>query len=139
MELLPAGESARRIRAAKAYAGIDYAEIERRTGINAHTVRGYAREKNPQPVPNSDYLREIARACEIPEAFMFEGFGKPADELAELHRDVSELRQAVVALSAGVSLEGLEPDEIETLLRWRRRSASPTEGEEPGSQTRGEG
>lgn len=122
------------MRAAEAFAGFDHAELERRSGIRAATVRRLVAKTSPRPA-SRDELIAIAEACGVPERFMLEGFG-PMEE-AGLDQRLADLERAVAALVAAspVSLESLEGEQRRFLEDWQRRSPSPSQEGARGTET----
>lgn len=71
--LVAPSESARRVRAAIAYSGLDHEEVAERTYIHAGTIRRIASRTKPRPATIEE-LWAIADACNVPRAFMEHGF-----------------------------------------------------------------
>jgi transcriptional regulator with XRE-family HTH domain len=89
-------EAARRARAAIAYAGLDYEEVCRRTGITEGTLRNIVSKTRPSG-GSQPRLHKIAIACKVPPDFMdvgFEPLKRPVDDLTarliELERSTTE-------------------------------------------------
>lgn len=129
-------ESAKRVRAAASFAGLDHAELERLSGITAATLKRLVAKTSPRRA-SRDELIAVADACGVPERFMLEGFA-PMEE-AGLERRLAALETTAATLAAiiasSVSLESLEAEQRRFLEDWQRRSSSRDEGDEPESRT----
>lgn len=68
---------AREVRAARAYAGLSRKQVADATGLSADTIGRYERGKFKR-TPTKSVLDAIARACEIPQAYLDAGFLAPA-------------------------------------------------------------
>lgn len=88
-------ESAARLRAARAYAGIEQSELARRLGVTTKTV--LRREKAETSVKPAD-LRATGLACGVPAAFMVHGFG--ADDTAEVIERLARIEGLLLAREA---------------------------------------
>jgi transcriptional regulator with XRE-family HTH domain len=72
-------DSAARIRAARAYAHLSQPDLAGRLGVSLATMKRI--EGGQRPI-STEELIAIAEACDVPTAFMFHGFGAPAEGVA---------------------------------------------------------
>jgi hypothetical protein len=102
--LVDAAEAAARVRAALAYAGVTvkaaptYADLAS-TGLTYATLTRIVSPTDPRGA-DIELLWAIADACNVPRRFMEEGFAGLAetglaDRMAELEREMAELRRLV--------------------------------------------
>jgi transcriptional regulator with XRE-family HTH domain len=100
--LIDPRHAAARARAAIGYAGLNHAEVEKRTGLDVAMIRRITAKKNPRDA-RIERLWAIADACDVPRGFMERGFEALAEaELAEkveqMALDLEALRQRVEVL-----------------------------------------
>lgn len=105
MDDLTAEESARRVRAVIAYAGIELSEVEKRTGIKATTLRNYTSPSRPTRA-SLEKRQKIAKACGVPTVFMEAGFTPDANgELPAKLQKIEERLGRLELWRAAVELE----------------------------------
>jgi transcriptional regulator with XRE-family HTH domain len=96
--VLPAAEVARRVRAARAYAGLSVSDVATAIGLGAQTIK---RIEAGRRTPRSFEIWAIADVCGLPrEWFMadFKALSHQAERQAELLRRVEEQLAAVAAM-----------------------------------------
>ncbi len=131
-------ESARRARAAIAFSGLDYREIEKATGFSDPTLRRITSRKSPRRT-SLEELWAIADACGVPRSFMEEGFaeGGPAPEERleavehQLRTQGQQLKAIEERLGSLTSVGG--PWLADALKRDVEPDAAQAEHEEPSA------
>jgi transcriptional regulator with XRE-family HTH domain len=132
VDLLPPAEAARRARAAIGYAGLDYDELVKATGIPEGTLRNIT-SKTRASGGRPERLAKIAQACEVPVEFMERGFAPLVDttpsRLDTLERQVAHILRRLEAAEVPVL-----PDELDRPpLEPRRDVQGPWRSDTPGA------
>jgi transcriptional regulator with XRE-family HTH domain len=104
-----AHETARRIRAAIAYAGLNLAQVEELSGVKADTIRNYTGGRTRASL---EIRLAIGRACGVPDSFMREGF-IPDGEFADTLRQVEERLSLLELWRQALELAETERSEAE--------------------------
>lgn len=107
-------EHARRIRAARVWAGLSRDELAERLGVSFQTIE---RSETGRRNVDLDELERVGEACGVPEAFMRYGWAACAqgERLDRLHERLDELMREVQkfgrawAADAGVDVDRLRP------------------------------
>lgn len=99
---LDATETARIVRAAISYAGVDLKDVERLAGINYDTLRNYTSKSRPTKA-KLDVRLKIGRALGLPDDFMTGGMkgttgAKPETELHALRARLRDHDLRIAAL-----------------------------------------
>jgi hypothetical protein len=127
LRLIAPSETAKRVRAAIAYSGLEHADVIERTGIKRPTLRRMVARTDPRAA-SLEEMRAIADVCGVPRAFMEEGFApltarastleERVDELDRRLRSVLDERQDLLAQMAELAGEAvaraLESGELPT-------------------------
>lgn len=132
MPLLDAELVARRVRAARAYAGLTRAQLVQRTPLTAKQLQ--LLEAGERPKTTRDELHAIARGCGVPIEFMDVGFHGAAGYYerigaivaALLSQDLEQIRRVAEEL-------GIEPRNAETLPPDRDEAFRPRDQEQTPS------
>lgn len=103
--LIPPRAAAARARAAIAYAGLEHSDIEKKTGLDVAMVRRITSKASPRD-GRLERLWAIADACDVPRAFMEQGFdalaeAENAQRIEALASEVAALRLRVEGLDGG--------------------------------------
>lgn len=86
-------EIARRIRAARAYAGLSQKELGLKVQMHAQTIKRYENADDPENTPNDGRLTAIAVACGLPASWFSEAgmeLPLPPEELRERLRRIED-------------------------------------------------
>jgi transcriptional regulator with XRE-family HTH domain len=97
LRLIPGSETARRVRAAIAYSGLEQVEIIERTGMRMPTLRRIVARADPRAA-SLEELYAIADACGVPRVFMEEGFAPLVASATALEQRVDELARQLSAV-----------------------------------------
>lgn len=131
-------ELAARVRAARAYKGINQQELADELGVDVQTVK---RRESGNNDPKKGEQRAIAAICGVPKDFF--DTSKPLDVIGpfELAERVQLLADRLEQLEGRVSpLAELDEDETRTLRDLlRRRNGQTSEAEAPEAESPGEG
>lgn len=117
-------ERARRLRVARAWAGVDQATVAKRLGISVITVKRMERGKTPV---STQALHDVAHLCEVPLDFMLGGFN-PADDLRQLSQEVregfKELSSLVINATSAQAIGDAIADRLSQAARRRKGEAA---------------
>lgn len=94
-------ETARRVRAALAYAGIDVKDTDEKVGITTATMARIVSQTKPRGFQKAGELEKVAGACEVPEDFLRYGWAREdPDILGRLSKLESEMDAVLKRLVA---------------------------------------
>jgi transcriptional regulator with XRE-family HTH domain len=118
-------ELAKRIRAARAFAGIDQAAVAEALGVSVITVKRMERGARDVPL---DELQKLAEICEVPREFLEHGFlkvahhGTSAENLREIQTNIIDALDARMELLSEALLTREEAQRVsrDALARLRR-------------------
>lgn len=104
MAPIDSSDTAKRVRAALAYAGIDVKESKEKTGVTYATMQRIVSPTNPRGA-SLDELRQIADHCPgVPRWFLEYGFAPPVETgETDLRQEVSDTRAELASLSRTVA------------------------------------
>lgn len=127
-------ELAKRIRAARNYAGLSQKQLSELLEVDEQTVK---RTEAGKRTPKRPELLAIAHECQLPMGFFTADLARLESLSPSLDERLAQLEDGIDAVVSAL-VSGRDADRDATLARWRAHRQQRSEGRGRGSSTLGE-
>lgn len=128
-DLVDSKESARRLRAAIAYAGYELKEFAELHQMSVGTLRNWTARTERATKPDLELRLQIADQCGVPRWFMEHGWAFPQASTNDLQSEVRELREQLAETKARQAL--FEAEVLQRISDIGRSTGQSRQGPPP--------